>query len=122
MRRPGADRKPYQPIDRPKYLRVRNSSSLIPYSAGFSVVFSIDPSSTGSAVLLGGDGAYGEGTRLDVSGPSGPSDGGHATIFMKITGEGTIVVNAVIPACGTYGVGKWVDEVVLDPAFTITAQ
>jgi hypothetical protein len=103
-------------------VRVRNEGGVTNnYSAGFSVLFSIDPSSTGSAVLLGGDGAYGAGTRFDVSGPAGASDGGHATIAMKITAPGTIVINASIPACGVHGIGKWVDEVTLSPAFTITA-
>jgi hypothetical protein len=105
-------------------VRVRNENgSINHYSPGFSVVFSIDAiNSTGSALLLGGDGAYGEGTRLDVSGPGGHDDGGHATIHLKITGPGTIIVHAVIPSCGTTGVGKWVDEISLDPPITITAQ
>ena len=71
-------------------------------------------------MLLGGDGSYGGGTRFDVSGPSGASDGGHATIYMKVTSPGTIIINATIPACGTHGIGRWVDEIALDPAFTIT--
>ncbi len=103
-------------------VRVRNEGGVTNhYSAGFSVLFSIDPSSTGAAVLLGGDGAYGAGTRFDVSGPSGSSDGGHATMHLKITSPGAIIVNATIPACGVHGIGKWVDEITLDPAFTITA-
>ena len=40
----------------------------------------------------------------------------------KVTAPGTIIVNAMIPACGTSGQGKWADEVILDPGFTITAQ
>jgi hypothetical protein len=104
-------------------VRVHNEGGITNnYSAGFSVLFSIDPSSTGSAVLLGGDGAYGAGTRFDVSGPSGSSDGGHATMYLKVTAPGAIIINASIPACGVHGIGKWVDEITLDPAFTITAQ
>jgi hypothetical protein len=91
-------------------------------SASFSVVFSIDPSSTGSAVLPGGDGSYGANTRFDVSGPSGAADGGHATIHMKATAPGTIVINAAIPACGASGIGRWMDQVALDPGLMITAQ
>jgi hypothetical protein len=102
---------------------VRNEGGAVNnYSASFSVVFSIDPSSTGSAVLLGGDGSYGAGTRFDVSGPSGASDGGRATMHMKITAPGTIIINARIPACGVHGMGKWADEITLDPGFSITAS
>jgi hypothetical protein len=102
-------------------VRVRNEGGVTNnYSSSFSVLFSIDPSSTGSAVLLGGDGAYGSGTRFDVSGPSGSSDGGHATMHLKVTSPGIIVINATIPACGTHGIGKWVDEVTLTPSITIT--
>ena len=41
---------------------------------------------------------------------------------MKITAPGTIIVNATIPACGAHGIGRWADEIVLDPEFTLTAQ
>ena len=40
---------------------------------------------------------------------------------MKITAPGAIIVNAVIPACGAHGIGKWTDEIALDPAFSISA-
>jgi hypothetical protein len=90
------------------------------YQGGFAVVFEIDPSSTGSAVLLGGEGEELAG-RYDVSGPSAQVDGGFATMHLKITGPGAIQVNATIPSCGTSGIGRWCDEVVLSPAFTINA-
>jgi hypothetical protein len=89
------------------------------YQGGFAVVFEIDPSSTGTAVLLGGEGDELTG-RYDVSGPSDPVDGGFATMHLKITGPGPIQVNAAIPACGTNGVGRWCDQVVLSPAFSLT--
>ena len=41
---------------------------------------------------------------------------------MKIAGTGAFIINAAIPACGTHGIGRWVDGIALDPAFTITAQ
>jgi hypothetical protein len=90
------------------------------YQGGFAVVFEIDPSSTGSAILLGGEG-YELTGRYDVSGPSAQVDGGFATMHLKITAPGPITINARIPSCGTSGIGRWLDEVVLDPAFTITA-
>jgi hypothetical protein len=42
-------------------------------------------------------------------------------MHLKITGPGAIQINARIPACGTNGVGRWCDEVVLNPSFSITA-
>jgi hypothetical protein len=84
-------------------------------------VFEIDPSSTGTAVLLGGEGEEGTG-RYDVSEASGPVDGGFAGIVLSITGPGDITVNARVPACGINGTGRWCDEVVLSPAFVITGN
>ncbi|HUT55068.1 MAG TPA: hypothetical protein VM658_16890 [bacterium] len=102
---------------------MRNSSSSIAYSAGFSVVFSIDPSSTGRAVLLGGDGSYGPGTRYDISGPVTHLEGGLSTIHLKVTAPGMIWVDAKIPACGMKrGFGKWMDEVVLTVPLAISAN
>jgi hypothetical protein len=89
------------------------------YQGGFAVVFEIDPSSTGAAVLLGGEGDELTG-RYDVSGPSAQVDGGFSTMHLKITAPGPITVNATIPSCGTNGIGRWCDEVVLSPAFSIT--
>jgi hypothetical protein len=89
------------------------------YQGSFAVVFEIDPSSTGSAVLLGGEG-YELTGRYDVSGPSAPVDGGFSIMHLKITGAGSIIVNATIPACGTSGIGRWCDEITLSPAFSIT--
>jgi hypothetical protein len=90
------------------------------YQGSFAVVFEIDPSSTGSAVLLGGEG-YELTGRYDVSGPSAPLDGGFATMHLKITGPGPIQINATIPSCGTSGIGRWIEEVVLSPSFSIMA-
>jgi hypothetical protein len=102
-------------------VKVRADDSAINlYQGGFAVVFEIAPSSTGEAILLGGEGDELTG-RYDVSGPSAPSDGGFATMHLKITGPGPIQINATIPSCGINGIGRWCDEVVLDPAFTITA-
>jgi hypothetical protein len=90
------------------------------YQGGFAVVFEIDPSSTGDAILLGGEGDELTG-RYDVSGPSAPVDGGFATMHLKITGPGPITINATIPSCGTSGIGRWLDQVVLSPSFSFTA-
>jgi hypothetical protein len=103
-------------------VKVRADDSAINlYQGGFAVVFEIDPSSTGEAILLGGEGDELTG-RYDVSGPSAPSDGGFATIHLKVTAPGTIQINATIPACGTSGIGRWCDEVTLNPPFTIAAS
>src|SRR4030042_1753081 len=57
-------------------VRVRHSNlANVLYQAGFAVVFSIDPSSTGTAVLLGGDGSYSAGpaaNRLQMPGYNSP--------------------------------------------------
>jgi hypothetical protein len=90
------------------------------YQGSFAVIFEIDPSSTGDAVLLGGEGVEAAG-RYDVSGYSAQVDGGFSTMHFKIIDGGTITVNARVPACGTSGVGRWCDEVVLSPPLTITA-
>jgi hypothetical protein len=90
------------------------------YQGGFAVVFEIDPSSTGDAVLLGGEGVEAAG-RYDVSGPSAPVDGGFATMHLKIASPGPIQINARIPSCGAPGIGRWLDEVVLSPSFSIMA-
>ena len=102
-------------------VKVRNSAGAGNlYNSSFAVVFEIDPLSTGAAVLLGGEGDEGTG-RYDVSGASAPVDGGFASIALAITGPGDITVNARIPACGINGIGRWCDEVVLSPAFSIIA-
>jgi len=109
-------------------VRVRNSNlANVLYQGGFSVVFSIDPASDGTAVLLGGDGSYSAGpagNRFDVSGVNGKLDGGHATIVLAITGPGAIIVNAQIPHCGLLLAeekGRWMNDVDLLPAFTLNA-
>jgi len=97
-------------------VKVRNSAGAGNlYNSSFAVVFEIDPSSTGAAVLLGGEGEEGDG-RYDVSNALGES-----TIAMKITAPGPIFINAAIPACGINGVGRWCSEIILDPAFSTTA-
>jgi len=102
-------------------LKVGSTTSAINfYQGGFAVVFEIDPSSIGEAILLGGEGDELTG-RYDVSGPSAQVDGGFASITLAITAPGSIFINATIPACGINGIGRWCDEVILDPAFSITA-
>jgi hypothetical protein len=108
-------------------VKVHNSrTDNVIYQAGFSVLFSVNPSSTGSAVLLGGDGHYNKGpadNRFSVSHDSSKTDGGHANIAMKITGPGTIIIDAVVPQCGdtTGDTGKWVDDIVLSPPIILNA-
>jgi hypothetical protein len=84
-------------------VKVRNSSGAGHlYNSSFAVVF--------------GTGRY------DVSSESAPVNGGFSTISLQVIDGGTIQINARIPACGVNGVGRWCDEVVLSPAFTITVE
>jgi len=93
------------------------------YNGAFSVVFSLDgDSSTGNAVLVGGEGAF-EGNRFDVSGPSGVTKevGGRATIAILPTAAGILKLKARIPSCGGTNIGRWIDEIRLSPKITINA-
>lgn len=102
-------------------VRVRNFGGVInQYSPGFSVVFTVDPLSEGTAKILGGEGSY-DGGRFDVSGPGGIADGGHARVTLVPLTAGTIVIHARIPSCGLSGLGKWMDEVVLEPDLSFEA-
>lgn len=52
---------------------------------------------------------------------SGETPAGLATMHLKVITAGTIIVNAKGPARGISGTGRWCDEVLLAPAFTVTA-
>jgi len=104
-------------------LRVRNENAAnVLYQSGFAVVFAIDPGSTGSATLLGGDGSTAPANRFDVSAPNSAIDGGHASIALKILSPGSIILTASIPPCGSSGIGKWLNLTTLSPNITITGQ
>jgi len=91
-------------------------------SPGFGVVFEIDPSSTGVATLLGGDGDSVSGGRYDVS--SDRLSGATSTIVIRIDLAGTIVVNASLPKCGAGdgGPGRSCAPVTLYPAAIIIGE
>jgi len=104
-------------------ISVDNAALAVQNSGAFAVVFSIDPASTGDAVLLGGDGedlAQAFTNRYDVSNLS--TAGGLANIVLKITAPGPITINAKIPACGTEPEGRWATEVVLNPPVVIVGE
>ena len=89
------------------------------YTGGFGVVFEVDPSSTGAATILGGEGASGGG-RYDVSGPI--ALGGRSRVVIRIDSPDTIYIDASIPECGAGGVGRYCGAIDLVPAATITGQ
>jgi len=91
-------------------------------SSGFGVVFEIDPSSTGEATLLGGDGDSVSGGRYDVS--CELSLGATSTIVIRVDVAGTIVINAGLPQCGggAGGPGRSHAPVSLSPAATIIGE
>ncbi len=68
---------------------------------GYGVVFWIDPSSTGTGKIYGGDGSPGaaegfpEGARYDVTGAI--ESGGRARVRLQVESAGTIKVNVKIP-------------------------
>ncbi len=96
------------------------NSSAIGYSSSFGVVFEIDPASTGSATLLGGEGPSGTG-RYDVSGAM--DSGGLSSIVVRVDSPGTIYINATVPPCGDQsGKGRYCPEVARTPAVTIVGQ
>lgn len=89
-------------------------------SPSFGVVFSIDPSSTGQATMLGGDGDSVSGERYDVSGLR--ALGAQSRIVLRIDQAGSIVINAGLPQCGggAGGAGRSCASISLAPAATIT--
>ena len=91
-------------------------------TAGIPVVFSIDALSTGSAVILGGEGASGVGTRYDLSTGRAtlPAVGGKSRVTLRLTGAGTVMVNAKVLQCGSGGAGRYCDEVTLAEPVTVT--
>jgi len=90
------------------------------FSAGFGVVFEVDPDlSTGNAVLLGGEGGFGGG-RYDISGPN--KEGGRARITLFITQPGEIYLRARIPECSDSNISRYSPEITLDPPLLINAR
>ncbi len=90
------------------------------YTAGFGVVFEIDGAgSTGSAVILGGEGDSGSG-RYDISGAI--ASGGRSTIVLRATAAGTIYLKASTPECGSGGLGRYCAAITEDRIVTIVAQ
>ncbi len=97
---------------------VLNASSN--YTAAMGVIFELDgDSSTGDAVILGGEGGAGEG-RYDVSGAI--ASGGRSSVVLRIESAGTIFVDARLPGCGSGGKGRYSPGVAKARVATVTAD
>ena len=103
---------------------VRNEYGKTDTSGGFAVVFRIDEAlSTGEAEILGGDGedaAEPSSNRFDISAAS--EDNGIASVTLRLTQIGSVIVRVGMPGCGTYPAGRWCDPVDLGQLVTINAQ
>jgi len=93
-------------------------------TAGVPVVFSINASSTGGALILGGEGADGTNVRYDLSTTRAtlPDVGGKSRVVLRLTGSGTVTVNAKVKQCGSGGVGRYCAEVTLAEPVVITVN
>ena len=102
---------------------VKNASGSVTTSGGFAVVFWIDPAYARNGTLLGGEGTdpnSPQPNRYDISGPS--SQGGLATIVVRVEKPGLIPILARVPACGSPSKGRWIDAVDLPSAVVITGE
>ena len=90
-------------------------------TGGIGIVFSIDPSSTGTATILGGEGEDLSGNRYDVSSAFNVGVGGISSIALKIESAGTIIINANTPQCGT-GPGRYADAISVPGITSIVAE
>ena len=88
---------------------------------GIGVVFEIDPLSTGTATILGGEGEDTAASRYDISGEVVGATGGEASVVLRIDSPGDIIINTRIPECGT-GPGRYAPEVVADGIVTVVGE
>ncbi len=89
------------------------------HTSSLGIIFTIDPSSTASATLLGGDGSASSG-RYDVTGPI--ATGGRSAIVLLPTAPGTLLLNAHLPPCGVDGKGRYCEELIKQPLVTVTVE
>ena len=89
------------------------------YTSGFGIIFSVDPSSTATATLLGGDGDDLAG-RYDFT--SFASSDAPARMVIRADSPGTLYINASVPACGTMPLGKSAPALSLSSPLEIVAQ
>ncbi len=89
------------------------------HTSSLGIIFTIDPSSTASATLLGGDGAASSG-RYDVTGPI--ATGGRSAIVLLPTAPGSLLLNAHLPPCGVDGKGRYCEELIKQPLVTVTVE
>ena len=90
-------------------------------TSGIGVIFEIDPSSTGSATILGGEGEVTATTRYDISGQTSGATGGEASIILRVDSPGDIIINARMPQCGT-GPGRYAPEIISDGIVTVVGE
>jgi len=101
-------------------LSVVNSAAPATKQGGISVIFSVDPSSTGTATILGGEGAD-SGQRYDLSGTALSGPGGLSTVVVRPDSVGTVKISARIPQCGDImNYGRSSPEILLNNFATIT--
>ena len=97
---------------------LQNEAAL--YSPGFGVVFSIDPSSTGTATILGGEGGSG-GNRYDVTGTGSLS--ARSNVIIRVDSAGVIKINVSVPQCGTeVDMGRYCGALTMPAPFEITGN
>ncbi len=89
------------------------------HTSSLGIIFTIDPSSTASATLLGGDGSASSG-RYDVTGPI--ATGGRSAIVLLPTAPGALLLNAHLPPCGVDGKGRYCEELIKQPLVTVTVE
>ena len=89
---------------------------------GIGIIYEIDPSSTGSAVILGGDGTDGGLTRFDYSGNTDSGIGGESSIVLFISAPGSIIINASMPHCGGLGPGRYAEAIDKGAIVTVTGE
>ncbi len=89
------------------------------HTSSLGIIFTIDPSSTASATLLGGDGSA-SGGRYDVTGPI--ATGGRSAIVLLPTAPGALLLNAHLPPCGVDGKGRYCEELIKQPLVTVTVE
>jgi hypothetical protein len=92
----------------------------VKFTPGIPVVFSIAPSSTGTATILGGEGQDTAGTRYDLS--TTIATGGRATVTIRVDSPGNIIVNARILQCGSGGAGHYYGEISLGEPMIVTGH
>ena len=103
-------------------IMVVNSAVPATKQGGISVVFSVDPSSTATATIFGGEGAD-SGQRYDLSGTALSGPGGLTNVMVRPDSVGAVHISARIPQCGdVMNTGRSCPEILLNNFANITVQ